>query len=219
MKKSISGCHFRFTTLLIFHFRFQRISPKGRKQNFRGSPLKHFWVTTTLSTGQGQIKGSLVLQNQLETWLLRLNYWTFILFQKVDMTTFLADIKCEIDGGYGQFGIYPASWRTTPGNICSWAFIGHRVICNFALNKAISKIFNFCFLNFKQFTGLLAEISLIWQKKSHQCWLTIDDVAFHIEITGGTISTLWYGPYRMGQVSFYQEALKIFFSWGVDFKP
>ena len=46
-------------------------------------------------------------------------------FQKVDMTTFLADIKCEIDGGYGQFGIYPAPWRTTPGNICSWAFIEH----------------------------------------------------------------------------------------------
>ena len=37
------------------------------------------------------------------------------LFQKVDMTTFLADIKCEIDGGYSQFGIYPAPWRTTPG--------------------------------------------------------------------------------------------------------
>ena len=124
MKKTISGCHFRFIALLIFHFRFEWISSKGRKQNFRGSPLKHFWVTTTLSTGQGQIKGSLVLQNQLETWLLRLNYWTFILFQKVDMTTFLSDIKCEIDGGYGQFGIYPASWRTTPGNICSWALLG-----------------------------------------------------------------------------------------------
>ena len=29
-------------------------------------------------------------------------------FQKVDMKTFFASIKCTIDGGYGQFGITPA---------------------------------------------------------------------------------------------------------------
>ena len=66
------------------------------------------------------------------------------------MTTFLAEIKCEIAGGYGQFGIYPAPWRTTPGNICSWAFIAHLIIYNFALNKSISKIVDFRFLNFKK---------------------------------------------------------------------
>ena len=61
-----------FNILLpVSGWNFQRISPKGRKQNLRGSPLKQFLDTTTLSPGKGQIKGSSVLQNQLETWLLK----------------------------------------------------------------------------------------------------------------------------------------------------
>ena len=80
--------YFRFIAVLIFHFRFERISPKGRKENFRGSLLKHFWETTTLSPGQGQIKGSLVLQNQLEISLL-ISYGVFFILNIIRIKHFL----------------------------------------------------------------------------------------------------------------------------------
>ena len=41
--KSISGCHHRFIPILRSHFRFEQISSKSRKWNFRGRLLKHFW--------------------------------------------------------------------------------------------------------------------------------------------------------------------------------
>ena len=73
-KISVSGSHFRCTGVCKLHFRFERISPKCAEWNFKGSPSKHFWYIMWLRVQKIYIWGSLVLQNQLGAWVLRLGH-------------------------------------------------------------------------------------------------------------------------------------------------
>ena len=73
-KISVSSSHFRCSRVYKLHFRFERISPKCEEWNFKGSPSKHLWSMMSLWVQLIYIWGSLVLQNQLGAWVLRLGH-------------------------------------------------------------------------------------------------------------------------------------------------